>query len=96
VRGSKDGPPVPGDKNRPRAIPCEGTPDDNFVYSFYNASGLPQDPQDPNSKGAMFLYGVPGGQLGVPFQPAIHWSPSQKCWTHNYAANNCSSFTPGE
>lgn len=43
----------PGDKNRPVAIHCEGTPDDNFVYSFYNSSGLPQDPTDPSSRGAM-------------------------------------------
>lgn len=78
----------PGDQNRPVPIPCENNAsgnNDNFVYGFYTADGYPQDPNNPKSTGGMFFYGVPGGQSGVPVQPAIHWGPSDICWLQNYA-----------
>jgi hypothetical protein len=72
----------PGTPNRPVALACENS--DNFVYAFYDADGLPQDPNNPHSTGGMFFYGVPGGQLGIPVQAPIHWGPSDVCWLQNY------------
>jgi hypothetical protein len=63
---------------------------DNFVYGFYNSNGQPQEPGNPKSDGAMFFYEVPGGQNGIPFQPAIHWGPSDVCWLQHYAGLKCS------
>jgi hypothetical protein len=68
-------------------IACENN--DNFVYGFYNSSGQPQDPGNPKDSGAMFFYEVPGGQNGIPFQPAIHWGPSDVCWIQHYAGLKC-------
>jgi hypothetical protein len=80
----------PGDSNRPVPIACENN--DNFVYGFFTANGLPQYPNDPQSLGGMFFYGVPGGTPGVPAQSAIHWGPGDVCWLQNYVvAESCSS-----
>jgi hypothetical protein len=63
-------------------VACENN--DNFVYAFFNGSGMPQ--YGGTSNGAMFFYGVSGGAEGVPLQPTIHWGPSDDCWLRNYAA----------
>lgn len=50
---------------------CENN--DNFVYNFWSATGLPQDPADPTSNGGQFFY------LDTPGHP-IHWGPANDCW----------------
>jgi hypothetical protein len=71
----------PSNKLNP-GVACENN--DNFVYAFFNGNGLPQ--YGGTSEGAMFFYGIPGGTLGIPPQPAIHWGPSDSCWLQNYSA----------
>jgi len=63
-------------------VACENN--DNFVYAFFNGSGLPQE--GGTSGGAMFFYGVPGGTPWVPPQTPIHWGTSDDCWLRNYAS----------
>jgi len=70
------------ENNKNPGVSCENN--DNFVYAFFNGSGLPQ--YGTTSSGAMFFYGVPGGTQGIPPQPAIHWGLSDACWLQNYSA----------
>jgi hypothetical protein len=73
----------------PAAIACESDPaflnEDNFVYNFWSASGLPQYTDNPSSNGGQFFY------INVPGKP-IHWSKTNSCWLQNYSApNSCKS-----
>lgn len=58
-------------------INCEGG--DNFVYSFYSASGInPVFPSEPTDPSGRFFY------VDIPNRPTIHWGPENDCWLRNY------------
>jgi hypothetical protein len=59
----------------PQPTHCEA--DNNFVYNFWNLSGLPQDPSNTSSNGSQFFF------VDVPGHP-IHWGPANKCWIEKW------------
>ena len=56
---------------------CEN--DDDFVYSFWNADGLPQDTADPTVNGGQFFF------IDVPGHHPIEWGLSNRTWLKTHS-----------
>jgi hypothetical protein len=69
----------PGGSGLPQHIGCDDN--DNFVYEFYKAVGLPQDPANAYGDGGQFFY------VDVPGHP-IHWGHSNDCWLRKWVGAN--------
>lgn len=59
---------------------------DNFVYEFYQATGQPQDPTNPDSTGGSFFY------VDIPGHP-IHQEFRDDCWLQKWTIPNQTTYS---